>query len=162
MDAPETVTVGVVLYGPDPIDTHELEIESARAADIASRVGAKKAFGQAIALRIASDTWRVIVARQSLPDDTVLLASIHFFADHPDPLQVASALAVFAHAWRYRREHGKDAPGNLPLSDLPPGPLASKRTLRDAATDVNALMLDGETYAEWIRAYEAIWSGTGD
>jgi hypothetical protein len=159
MNIPEKLTVGVVLYGPEPVDAKELERESARASHVAQKLGAKTAFGQAIAMRVEKDTWRVIVARQRLPDDTPLLASVHFFEGQPTPIEVATALAVFAQAWAYRREHGKEPPGDLALRDLPPGHgLGSAKTLREAARKVNLIVLDDGAYGEWMRAYEKAWS----
>jgi hypothetical protein len=159
MDTPEKVTVGVVLYGPAPVDAKELERESARASHVAQKLGAKTAFGQAIAMKIEPDTWRVILARQRMPEDAPLLASVHFFEGQPTPIDVATALAVFAQAWQYRREHGKEPPGDLPLRDLPPGHgLGAAKTLRNAARKVNLIVLDDRAYGEWMRAYEAAWA----
>ena len=158
MNAPENVTVGVVLYGPEAVDAKELEQESARASHVAQSLGAKTAFGQAIGTLVPRDTWNVILARQRLANDTPLLASVHFFEGRPTPLEVASALAVFAQAWLHRREHGKEPPADLALRDLPPGSaLGTAKTLREAARKVNLIVLDADAYGDWMRAYESAW-----
>jgi hypothetical protein len=160
MDIPDAVTVGVVLYTPHKLGRRDLEREAAHAATVAARLGtpAEKAHGQAIARLVPTEAWRALLTKQGLDPDTELLASVHFFRERPAPALVAGALAVFAHAWLFRREHGVEPPGSLPLSDLPPGPLAKAKVLRDAADTINAVMLDDVRYADWMRAFESAWS----
>jgi hypothetical protein len=158
-EPPESVTIGVVLYTPRALSVDELGRESRHAADLAAKLGVptERAFGQAIARLVPMDTWRLVRARLRLDAATDLVASVHFFAERPDPAAVAGALAVFAHGWLYRREHGAEPPGSLPLADMPPGPFAQVTTLRDAAPVVNALMLDDREHGAWMRAFEAAW-----
>ena len=159
MAPPDAVTVGVVLYAPTRLEAVDLEREASYAAQVAARLGVPKqrAFGQAIARLIEPDRWSVILARQRIEANTALLASVHFFADRPDPALVAGALAVFAHSWLHRREHGTEPPGGLALADMPPGPFANIRKLSDAAPLVNNAMLDDALYGPWMREYETAW-----